>query len=227
MLSKRYFLFVSACFLLSNCSPKITVQNPFTQENADLPYYTEECSTEFPYFLGREWVQAEIASILKQKGISLEQGYLFQKDSVSVVLDGYDPKNRMGYIWINEDNLEFDLVDYSWIEEESILKEVQESYESNPNENLSFSEAEYFFEKQRKGELFIALINNFNPTYNLDFYDLKGYRDSPKMERKYHQSDDKDYYDSVAKFKRRELAKKMKNLVRDVKRYVDWVGSND
>jgi len=203
----------------------MAVQNPFNEENADLPYYTEECGSESPYFLDREWIQTEIISTLKQKGILLEQDYLFQKDSVSVVLDGYDPKSRIGYIWINEDNLEFDLMDYSSVEE-VILKEVQELYESNPNENLSFAEAEYFFEKQRKGELFVALINNLNPKYNLDFYDLKGYRDSPKMQRKYHQSDDKDYYDSVTKFKQKKLVKKMRNLVRDMERYVDWCQGN-
>ncbi len=205
----------------------MTVQNPFNEESANLPYYTEECTTEFPYFLDRELVQKEIVAALKRKGILLKSNYLFQKDSVSVLLDGYDLNNRIGYIWIEEDNLEFDLVDYSWVEDDSVLKGIQEVYVGNSSKNLSFDEAQYFFDKQEEGELFVALINNFNPKYNLDFYDLRSYRDSPKIKRKYHKFVNKGYYNSVEKFKRKKLAKKIKNLVRDIKKYVDWADFSD
>ena len=67
------------------------------------------------------------------------------------------------------------------------------------------------------------MINNFNPRYNLYFHELSEYCDSPKMMRKYYKEDGTDYNVAAAKFEQKKLKKRMRNLVRDMERYVAWI----
>jgi len=80
--------------------------NPFTFADLSEPYEYRHrepmcgtVSSPRPLWLSAEETHAIVHKVFKAKGIKLQKDYFYQKDSVRVVLDGFDPKLNIGYIW--------------------------------------------------------------------------------------------------------------------------------
>ncbi|MEZ4886315.1 MAG: hypothetical protein R3E32_16385 [Chitinophagales bacterium] len=340
---KILFLLPSILLFFTTCHKNLSLQNSFNGDLVDLPYHTEECGTLFPIFLKRKVVRKEVFSSLKRKGIDLQPDYLYADGDISFVVDGFDPKKKIGYIWMDESVLDFDAIDFyfysfsgnipafeaynhpkelaemllqysrtsdslrvrientlnmldsvvqnqtlqsiveqhihegiyweattrqikecvefptitdttkreelidicllkqkmaryasGWNEPNTIFEEIydrvlklenkdsiqqilNEVADSFHSHRLSFSEAQYLLEKQKKGELFIAMINNFDERYNLPFDHSHDHRNGPKMNRDY-----KSRNEYLQRIEAKRLKKKLKKLLQDLNSYVSW-----
>jgi len=98
--------FESKAISPSNSISSDSLTNPFTfadlNEAYEYRYRQPMCGTVMssrPLWLSAEEVHTIIHKVFEEEGIDLQKDYFYEKDSVRVALDGYDPKLNVGYIW--------------------------------------------------------------------------------------------------------------------------------
>lgn len=89
--------------------PELAVQdslvNPFTFENLRVPYRPASFGTGMASRLKGDEARAVINKVFQEEGIDLEKNYFYKKDSISVVLNGFNADLNIGYVWIDRDKM--------------------------------------------------------------------------------------------------------------------------
>lgn len=102
----------------------VTVQdslfNPFTFEDLRVPFKDEyEKMTR----LKPDEVCTVVDKIFQEAGINLEKNYYYKKDSIVVVLDGYDPDLNIGYVWVDWNKMGDGMINRQKIYYDEVLNE--------------------------------------------------------------------------------------------------------
>ncbi len=79
--------------------------NPFPFERLGVPYMPAFFGTGMPSRLRGEEARATINQVFAEEGINFQENYHYKNDSISVVLDGYNPDANIGYIWLDWDKM--------------------------------------------------------------------------------------------------------------------------
>ncbi len=82
-----------------------SLTNPFAFENLRIPYRPAMFGTGMPARLSREDARTVIYQVFVEEGLNPKKNYHYKNDSISVVLDGFDPKSNIGYIWVDGYNM--------------------------------------------------------------------------------------------------------------------------
>lgn len=85
-----------------------TARDPFTQETWNLPHYVAPCGFHSPRYLDSEIAREAIERAFAEAGCNLLRRYPFQRDGITIIADGYDPVQHVGYIYATYDNLDVD-----------------------------------------------------------------------------------------------------------------------
>ncbi len=128
----NYMVFLLFVMLFQTaCSQKKVDQtkNPFTFEKTGLPHQTFFCGVGLPDLISTDLAENVIGQIFKENGFQLTKNYLYQKDSSSFILNGYDKNHQIGYVYLDYGNLEDDGI-IPW--EEDSFAMFNESFEE-PN----------------------------------------------------------------------------------------------
>lgn len=98
-------LLIIACSL-ANVVQGDSLVNPFTFADLSAPYEYKHrkpgcgtISSARPLWLSAEETHTIATKAFEDEGIDLQKDYLYEKDSLSVLLDGFDPKLNIGYIY--------------------------------------------------------------------------------------------------------------------------------
>jgi len=90
----------------SNLISRDSLAGPFTfsdlNEAYEYRYRQPQCGTIMssrPLWLSEEETHEIIHKVFEEEGIELQKDYFYEKDSVRVVLGGFDPELNIGYIW--------------------------------------------------------------------------------------------------------------------------------
>jgi len=81
------------------------IENPFVFEQLNLPFVTSTHGLGRYSRLKSEEARETINKIFREAGIALEADYPYKKNGINIKLDGYDAKRKIGYVWIDDDNL--------------------------------------------------------------------------------------------------------------------------
>lgn len=84
---------------------KDTLGNPFPFESMGVPYIPASFGTGLPSRIKSEDAREVINKVFKEEGLKLEQQYMYNKDGVKVLLDGYNPELQIGYVWVDYRNM--------------------------------------------------------------------------------------------------------------------------
>lgn len=116
---------------LIGCSPKKVDQskNPFTFEKTGLPHQTSFCGVGLPELISTDLAENVIEQIFINKGFKLTKNYLYEKDSLSFVLNGYDKKNEIGYVYLDYNNLDDDAL-IPWEDDSFVLFDEPNSFDA-------------------------------------------------------------------------------------------------
>jgi hypothetical protein len=102
-------LFTSITLNNSNLeSPK----NPFPLALTGLPHTPSSFGTGLPSRLNSKEAKNIIFKVFQEEGLQLKKNYLFKKGENTYELDGYDEKTKIGFAWLNNNNLNVDNYNY-------------------------------------------------------------------------------------------------------------------
>lgn len=96
-------------------SPPSELHNPFDISFVNLPRVLPSCGTDRVnnIYLTRKYVVPTVERVFKEENILLKQNVTYQNDGIQCILDGYNAQHKIGYIWLDTDNLARD----TWMEE--------------------------------------------------------------------------------------------------------------
>lgn len=104
------------------------LQSPFSYETSGLPHRVLASSERDPGpDPGPDPAQARaiIEAVFAQAGYALVPSFPYERDGVAVVLDGFDPQRRVGYVFAHEGNLDEDAYVQWWA---SVSSEAREAH---------------------------------------------------------------------------------------------------
>ena len=73
-------------------------ENPFTLERSGLPHRTSAFGTGQPSRVGEKVARRLIDRVFAEEGVELKPAHAYSTDDVAFEADGYDPKQRLGYV---------------------------------------------------------------------------------------------------------------------------------
>jgi hypothetical protein len=88
--------------------------NPFTVAVSGLPHRTSPYGTGVPNYLDAELARRVIERTFQQAGYRLARQQTYDRDGVAMVIDGYDARKKVGYVFGNYRNLDDDAVIRWW-----------------------------------------------------------------------------------------------------------------
>lgn len=94
-------LLASGGDILAQKSPADTLYNPFPAEKTGLPYTPIPFGTGLPERMAEKDIRAAIEKGFVAEGINLKPNYVWRGNAGSVILDGYDSTNHLGYTIVN------------------------------------------------------------------------------------------------------------------------------
>ncbi len=77
------------------------VLSPFKFKDMNVPFRTSSFGTGTASRLSSEEAREVIDRVFKEEGIYLQKNYEYKKGEVSALLDGFDLKRNIGYVWID------------------------------------------------------------------------------------------------------------------------------
>jgi len=85
--------------LMSGCG--VLVKNPFKFKDMNIPITTVLSGSRSSSRLNSEEARDIINKVFQEEGIYLQENYDYKKGEVRALLDGFDPKSNIGYVWID------------------------------------------------------------------------------------------------------------------------------
>jgi len=107
-------------------SLKKKLRNPFTITQGGLPHVFPSCGTCEPTYIKDKVAKGIIERVFKEEGFTLEKNYHFKKGKSSFIVDGYDLKRNIGYVFAGGHNLENDAVHRWWMQRKHFLENKPE-----------------------------------------------------------------------------------------------------
>ena len=92
--------------------------NPFSFPASGLPYHAPMFGTGQPERLHDKEIRPLMQQAFAAQGYALQPDFLFTSGSFSLLLSGFDPAHRTGYVFIPSNRLDRDGVQYGWREAE-------------------------------------------------------------------------------------------------------------
>jgi len=109
--------------------------NPFTFKRLSVPFMTAMFGTGMPERLKSNEARTVINRVFEEEGINLEKNYYYKKDSIKVILDGFDADLNIGYVWVDWDKIGDGMIMRSFnpVKYEEIMKQCFLNYSTDAN----------------------------------------------------------------------------------------------
>ena len=83
-------------------APSDSLFNSFYKEFTQTAYFPMgRCGFGLPEYLSKDEILESTYKGFDQAGLNYEKNYWYQKDGISVYLDGYDPVEKIGFIFVD------------------------------------------------------------------------------------------------------------------------------
>jgi len=79
--------------------------NPFLYENLGIPYSPPTCGNGLLSYISKKDAREVINKVFEEEGIKLQENYYYKSDSITTVVDGFNPDLNIGYIWLGRDKM--------------------------------------------------------------------------------------------------------------------------
>lgn len=141
---KTALLGIIGLFSFNNEAEAQTKENPIKFKELGFPHTYASYGTGLPDRLDRESAVAVIDSVFRANDIELQKDYGFSQGEVEFKTGGYNPKSRIGYVWLDSENTAYDCYQsyrYLYKEDELLAEDktaYQEVKEGNYKEKVQF-----------------------------------------------------------------------------------------
>jgi hypothetical protein len=85
-----------------------SLYNPFPFQVLGLPYHSPAFGTGQPERMKEKEIRSIIEKIAAEHGLHLQPDYLFQSGENVILLNGFDPEHKIGYVFISHERLDED-----------------------------------------------------------------------------------------------------------------------
>lgn len=137
----------------AGCSSRpVRTSNPFASSFAGLPHHASMFGTGEPSRLDSERARELIHAVFQDEGFALLREVRVREPGFDLVVDGYDPERRVGFVYADWERLDSDAL-VSWGETPSVPEKV------------SLPDAEALDREAQGGRKFVALITPFDARF--------------------------------------------------------------